>query len=337
MINPNTYLKFLSRNKLYTFVSVAGFSISLMFVIILGLYVTQELSVDDFHKNRDRIFMLADGTTSILGNPVPQFVKDNCPEVESFVRVLSRETAVGKRGDDKLRVKALFVDSTFFRVFSYKVLEGDPARVLEAHKTAVVTRSFAARYFGNEDPVGKTLFIDNGEHTVTGIAENMPENTIMPDAEIFVNYHSITQYWGDWVMNTSHNFGFTAFFLAKEGADFRSKAPALFDLFKENFWYFQHGFGKSLQIISLKEAYFTLTASGYGFLKYNSRTTITIYLAIAVLILVIALLNYINLTVAQAGFRGRESAIKKLLGGSKAGLISQLLAESLLITAVTFL
>lgn len=337
MLNLKTYLKFLSRNKLYTFVSIVGFSISLMFVIILGLYVKQQLSVDDFQKNRDRIFLIANDTESMLGNPVPQFVKDNCPEVESFARVLSREVAIGKKGLDKVKVKALFADSTFFHLFSFEVLEGDPTRILEARKSVVVTRSFASHHFGDENPVGKSLFIDNSEHTIMGVMENIPENTIIPDAEILVNYNSITQYWSNRILETDNNFGFTAFFLEKEGTDFTAKAPLLFDLFKENFWFYKRGFGKSVQIIPLKEAYFTLTYSGYGVLRHNNRTTITVYLAIAILILVIALLNYVNLTVAQAGFRGKESAIKKLLGSSKSRLVSQLLTESMLITTVTFL
>lgn len=337
MVNLKTYLKFLSRNKLYTFVSIVGFSISLMFVIILGLYVKQELSVDDFQENKDRIFLIANGTESMLGNPVPQFVKDNCPEVESFVRVLSREVALGKKGSDKIKVKALFADSTFFHIFSFKILEGDPVRVLEASKNVVVTHRFSNQHFGDENPIGKSLFIDNNEHTITGLMENIPENTIIPDAEILVNYNSITQYWGSQILETNNNFGFTAFFLQKEGADFTSKASVLFDLFKENFWFYKRGFGKSVNIIPLKDAYFTLTYSGYGVLRHNSQTTIAVYMAIAILILVIALLNYVNLTVAQAGFRGKESAIKKLLGSSKSRLIFQLLTESLLITAVTFL
>lgn len=337
MVNIKTYLKFLSRNKLYTFVSILGFSISLMFVIVLGLYVKQQLSVDDFQKNKDRIYLIANGTRSMLGNTVPQFVKDNCPEVESFVRVLFQETAIGKKGQDKIKVKALFADSTFFNIFSYALLEGAPAQVLEAHKSVVVTRSFANQYFGDENPIGKSLFIDNNEHTITGIMEDMPENTIIAEAEIIVNYNSISLYWGKQILETDNNFGFTAFFLEKEGTDFTSKAPMLLNLFKENFWFYKRGFGKSVDIIPLKGAYFKLTYSGYGVLKHNNRSTITIYMAIAVLILVIALLNYINLTVAQAGFRGKESAIKKLLGSSKGKLVSQLLTESLLITAVTFI
>lgn len=337
MINLKTYLKFLSRNRLYTFVSVFGFSVSLMFVIILGLYVKQELSVDDFQENKDRIFLITHDNQTSFGNPVAQYVKDNTPEVESFVRVHSRDVALGQKGDNKIKAKALFADSTFFRIFSYKLIEGNPAQVLEARKSVVVTRSFATKTFGAENPMGKSLFISDDEHTITGIMEDIPPNTILPDADFVVNYNSITLFWGYWILETPNNFGFTMFFLAKPGTDLPSKAPMLLDLFKKEFWYFKEGFSDNIQFMPLKEAYFNVERSGYIDLRLNSRSAITVYLAIAMLILVIALLNYINLTVAQAGFRGKESAIKKLLGSSKAKLVSQLLAESLLITAITFL
>lgn len=337
MVNFKTYLQFLSRNKLYTFVSIVGFSISLMFVIILVMYVKQELSMDDFQENKDRIFLMTHDNNSTFGNTVAPYVKDNLPEVESFVRLHSRSVALGQSGNDKTRAKALFADSTFFHVFSLKLIEGNPAQVLEAHKSVVVTLSFAAKMFGAENPVGKSLFIENNEHTVTGIMVDMPVNTTLPDADFVVNYNSITLFWGDWILETSDNFGFPMFFLVKPGTDLPSKAPMLLDLFKKEFWYFKRGFSENLEFIPLKEVYFKVESSGYADFRLNSRATITVYLAIAILILVIALLNYINLTVAQAGFRGKESAIKKLLGSSKSGLIFQLLAESLLITAVTFL
>ena len=338
MLNLKTYLKFLSRNKLYTFVSIVGFSVSLMFVIILGLYVRQQLSVDDFQKNRDRIFLMTHDNKTNFGNPVAPYVKENTPEVESFVRIVSREIALGQKGNDKIKAKALFADSTFFRVFSFKLTEGNPSQVLEAQKSVVITRSFAAKTFGAENPIGKSLFIENSEHTITGIMEDIPVSTIITDADFVVNYNSITLvFGGNWVLDTPSNFGFTMFFMAKPGTDLPSKAPVLLEAFKKDFWFFSRGFSDDLKFMPLKEAYFEAENYGNMELRHNSRTTITVYMAIAILILVIALLNYINLTVAQAGFRGKESAIKKLLGCGKSRLISQLLAESLLITAVTFI
>lgn len=337
MLNLKTYLKFLSRNKLYTFVSIVGFSISLMFVIILGLYVKQQLSVDDFQENKDRIFLMTHDNHAPFGNTVAQYVKDNTPEVESFVRVHSRSVAIGQKGNDKIQARALFADSTFFRIFSFPLIEGNPERVLEAHKSVVITRTFAANIFGTENPIGKSLFIKDEEHTITGIMEDMSVNSILPKADFVANYNSITIFWNNQILETSNNFGFNMFFLAKPGTDLPSKAPMLLKLFKEEFWYFKEGYSNDLEFMPLKEAYFKAERSGFDDLHLNSRRTIMVYMAIAILVLVIALLNYINLTVAQAGFRGKESAIKKLLGSSKAKLVSQLLAESLLITTITFL
>ncbi|WP_298653820.1 FtsX-like permease family protein [uncultured Proteiniphilum sp.] len=337
MINLKTYLKFLSRNKLYTFVSIVGFSISLMFVIILGLYVKQELSTDDFQKNKDRIFLMTHDNHAPFGNTVAQYVKDNTPEVESFVRIHSRSVAIGQKGNDKIQAQALFADSTFFRIFSFPLIEGNPERVLEARKSVVITQTFAANTFGTENPIGKNLFIKDEEHTITGIMEDMPVNSILPEADFVVNYNSITIFWNNEILETSNNFGFNIFFLAKPGTDLPSKAPMLLKLFKEEFWYFKEGYSNDLEFMPLREAYFKAERSGFDDLHLNSRSTIMVYMAIAILVLVIALLNYINLTIAQAGFRGKESAIKKLLGSNKAKLVSQLLAESLLITTITFL
>ncbi len=337
MLNLKTYLKFLSRNKLYTFVSIVGFSISLMFVIILGLYVKQELSTDNFQKNKDRIFLMTHDYQPYFGNPVASYVKDKTPDVESYVRLHSRSVAIGQSGNDKVKAEALLADSAFFHVFSYPLIEGNPTKILEAQKSVVVSRTFAAKTFGSENPVGKSLFIEGHEHIVTGIMEDMPTNSMLPSSEIVINYLSISLFWGNWVLDTSDNFGFTMFFMANQGADLPSKAPMLLEMFKKDFWYFQRGLSESVEFIPLKEAYFQVKNSGSAGLQHNSMTTITVYMAIAILVLVIALLNYINLTVAQAGFRGKESAIKELLGSSKSKLVTQLLSESLLITTMTFL
>lgn len=339
MINLKTYLKFLSRNKLYTFVSIAGFSISLMFVITFGLHVKQELSVDDFQKNKDRIFLMTHDKQSGFGNTVAQYVKDNTPEIESFVRIHFRQsTGIGQKGDEKINAKALYADSTFFSVFSIPLIDGIPSSVLEARKSVVLSRSFANKTFGTENPIGKTLFVSNIEHTVTGIMEDIPVNSILPDAELVINYNSIASLWGSsYILETSDNFSFTMFFLAKPGTDLPSKAPMLLEQFKKEFWYYERGYSDDLEFVPIKEAYFKTENSGYGDLRLNNRNTIMIYMTIAILILVIALLNYINLTVAQAGFRGKESAIKKLLGCSKPQLIIQLLTESLFITLITFI
>ena len=334
--NLKTYFKFLSKNKFYTFVSIFGFSVSLMFVILLSLYTRQELSVDNFHKKKDRIFLMSHNYEANFGNTVAPFVKDKCPEVEAFCRMHSRSVFVGDKGTEKLISEAIFADSTFFNIFSFRLIEGNPSQVLVTQRSVVVTQDYAHKLFDKENPMGKTLNIDNREHTITGIMENIPLNSQFPQCDFVASYSSITNYWSDEILTTSNNFGFTTYFLEKEGADLQSKIPLLLQLFKEEFWFYKNGFTDKLEFIPLEDVYFTVKSSWGLAIKTNSKDLIKVYGAIAILILIIATLNYINMTVAQAGFRGKEAAIKKLLGGSRGGIMVQLLKESLLMTVVTF-
>lgn len=331
------YQKFLSRNKLYTLVSVVGFSVSLTFVILLGIYVKQELSVDSFHEKKDRVFLMAHDTSTSFGNPVADFVKDKCPEVESYTRIHFSPVILGEKGAAKIKADALFADPSFFNIFSFKLLEGDPSQVLVPLKSVVVTKSFANKMFADKNPIGAHLIINNTEHTITGIMEDIPQNTQISKADFIVNYKSITMFWGgDWILDTSGNFGFTMYFLEKEGSNLPAKTSMLLELFKKEFWYYKDGFTNDLKFIPLEDAYFQIDQS-YSPIRTNSKTLISVYMGIVILILVIALLNYINLTVAQAGFRGKEAAMKKLLGCSRKSLILQLLVESFLMTSFTFI
>lgn len=335
--NLRTYFKFLSKNKLYSFVSIFGFSISLMFVILLSLYAKQEMSVDDFHEKKDRIYLMTHEYSASFGNPVADFVKDKCPEVESYVRIVSRQVSVKKQGGDKFKANLMLADSTFFNIFSFKLIVGDPKQVLASQQSVVITPSFAKKVFGNETPIGKTTNINDREYIVSGIMEEIPQNSHFSQCDFILPYSNITHYWGgSWILDTSNNFGFAMYFLEKEGTNLSNKIPMLLELFKENFWFYKNGFTDKLEFIPLREVYFEAKDGGAFQLKTNSRNLIQIYMGIAILILIIATLNYVNMTVAQSGFRGKEAAIKKLLGSSKKSIILQLLGESLFMTSITF-
>lgn len=333
-----TYFKFLSKNKVYTVVSVFGFSVSLMFVILLGLYTQQELSVDSFHAKKDRIYLMSHDYQSTFGNTVAPFVKDKHPEIEAFCRAHSRSVAIGAKGTDKMQAKCIFVDSTFFNMFSFKLIEGNASQVLQAQKSVVVTQNFANKTFLNEDPIGKILVIDEQEHIVTGIMENMPYNTHFPECDFIATYSSITTYWGggSWILDRSDNFGFPIYLLVKENSNFTTKLPLLVEQFKEEFWFYKNGFTDKVELTPLEDIYFNIKDAGYLQIKTNSRRMIEIYIAIAILILIVATLNYVNMTVAQAGFRGKEAAIKKLLGSSKSSIVLQLLGESFIMTLLAW-
>lgn len=338
IINLRTYFKFLSRNKAYTFVSIFGFSIALMFVILLTVQIKQELSIDNFHKNGNRIYLMTHDYDANFANPVAPFVQDHCPDdVESFCRIVSTLLSVSVDNKEKTLDKALFADSTFFSMFSFDLIEGNPTDVLRAPNSVVVTQEYANKKFNGENPIGKTLMLDKTEHTVTGIMKSIPHNSQFPASDFIVSYSSLV-YWGqEGILDRSNNFGFTMYFLEKEVGNINAKIPVLLQLFKENFWLYQQGFTNKLEFTPLPKVYFTVNSSDYSTIKTNNHSLIKIYGAIAILILIIATLNYINMTVAQASFRGKEAAIKKLLGSSKNSIVIQLLIESLMITSITFL
>lgn len=331
------YWIFLRRNKLYTVVSVFGFSVSLMFVITLGLYVKEQLSVDDFQANKDRIFLMTHDNDYGFGNTVGSRLKESFPEIETYVRIHSTSIDVGKKGTKKIKAKALYADSTFFQVFSIPLIEGSVSQVLQSHNSVVVSQSFANKYYQGKNPIGLSLYIGKNDYTVTGLMADMPRNTILPEADFIVNYHGIADLWGvDWILTTDNNFGFTTFLVEKEGSDLLSKTPEILDFSKKNFWFYKNGFTSDLKLLPLKDAYYKINGGGFGGLRNNSLTIITLYSSIAILIFVVALLNYINLTVAQASFRGKEAAIKKLIGCSRRKLVMQLLTESLIMSVLTF-
>ena len=330
-----TYFNYLSRNKLYTFVSVFGFAVSLMFVIILSIYIKQELSVDDFQERKDRIYLMAYEDGVGFANPVADLVKEKCPEVESYCRIAVSQLVVGDKNTDRILSNIMFADSTFFKMFSFKLIVGDASHALEAHNSAVISESFSKKIFGDKNPVGSEYVIHNKVFTISGIIDDFPRNTAFTAPDIILNYNSVPIRWGAQSLTGWNIWNFSIFFLTKDGTDIKPQIPVLLDYFKKNFWLYKEGFAHELRFIPLKEVYFMSNAPLC--IQSNDRILVVVYLIITILILTIAIFNYINLTVAQVGFRGKEAAMKRLLGCSRNGLIKQFLTESLLLTGFTFI
>lgn len=334
-----SYLKFLSKNKLYTVVTVLGFAVSLMFILLLSIYVKEEFSVDKFHKNKDRIYMLANSPEKAnFSNPVADLIMDNIPEAESFTRLVSQPLIINNN-QEKISVNTLYADSAFFNIFSFDLLEGSPSKVLALKNSVVVTKSFANKMFHDEDPIGKPLYLNDSLFlTVTGVMKDFPQNTIITKNEIVVNYRMIETNWGGDILNNWENSSFTHFYMAKEGADLPSKSQTILDLFLKNeYWLYKGGFADQVLFIPLEDVYFSEIQTNFSSVRNNSKVQVFVYMLITILILVVATLNYINLSVSQAGKRGKEAAIKKLLGSSRKSLVVQFICESMLMTFISFI
>lgn len=340
IIEIKTYRKFLSKHKLYTFINIFGFSVSLMFILLLGRYIEQELSVDDFQKNKDRIYLFASvsntKTMAALSNMGAEYIKAKIPEVESFTRIVQRSVDVKVGNAEKTRCKALLADSTFFQVFSFPLYDGTPSTAINTKYSAVLSRSYSRKLFGSDYPVGKTIEVDNRQVTVTGLMEDFPSNSQIGKSDMVLNYRMAEHYWGDDILTSWNNASFACYFLAKAGTDLRTKESIVLEGFKQDNWVYKGGFANGLAFVPLKEVYFYGLEAFNMDLQTNSKTLVMVFLGIAVLILVVSMLNYINMSVSQAGFRGKEAATKKLLGCPRSQLVIQLLAESIIMTGVAF-
>ena len=338
--NLKIFWKFLGRNRVYTAVTVVGFSVSLMFVIVLVMYVRQELSVDKFHEKKDRIYMAVNNIVgekrgSYFGNPAGPWMAENYPDVESYVRAASWEGEIDLPGGEVIDAAGMLADSIFFNVFSFPLLKGDPSEVLARPASMVLSQSMAGRLFDSEDPMGKSVKYADIDFTVTGVFADFPVNTIFEAPDLVIDYGRLNQLRGDNTLNSYNNSGWTLFVVERPGGNVHAYCDDMVAKFKEFWWAFQEGFGTYVDFVPLEDVHFGEIGSETN-LRSNSLTGVMLYLGIALLILVVALLNYVNMTVAQAGFRAREVALKKLHGSSRGMIISQLLIESLTMTVISF-
>lgn len=322
-----SFFKFLIKNKLYSLVTISGFAVSLMFVLLLSVYIKQELSVDQFHKNKGRIFRLYHEETSMFGAPTGEYIKNQLPEVEAYTRIKNEEGNATFPGNHKTRVNYLLADSTFFTMFSFRLIEGNPHEVLKTKDRAVLSESFASKMFGSENPVGQSFELEKKTFIVSGIIEDMPQNTHFEKFDAIITFDMLAEFWNyPELLTSNNNSSFGLYFLAKEGTNLPSKAPMILELFKKDYWIYKDEFAKELEFEPLTDVYYSSSAGPA--IRQNSKSSVFMFGGIAILILVIAIINYINLTVAQTGNRSREIAIKKLMGSSKSSLIYQQISES---------
>ncbi len=330
------FIRYLARNRLYTFVTLTGFAVSLTFVLLLSVYIKQELSVDKFHANKNRIYRLSRDNDATFAPPIGDFIKNQFPGVESYTRIYMNKGNAMFQDKQFTRFEYILADSSFFNMFSFKLKEGDPKHVLALKNSAVLSSSFALKIFGKGNPLGKTFSLNNVIFFISGISENMPQNTQFKKCDAILNFNILADLWG-WkeLLTTNSNSSFGLYFLAKEGIDLPTIAPKILEQFKKDYWLFSDGFSKTLRFEPLTEVYFSKESSPA--IRQNSRTSVLIFGTITLLILIIAIINYINLTVAQAGFRSKEMAIKKLMGSSKRALLWQHIIESVVLSSLAAL
>ena len=346
-----SFFTFLSRNKTYTFINVLGFSLSLMFVIIIGLYAEQEYGIDKGYSNAARIYTLttvmedADGggIDSVEGcNWGTQRMLRQIPGVQATCGVTHMTQGVTVPGGTVLRAGTAFADSTFFTVLPLPLREGQAATVLNQPSAAVVSEAFARSAFGKGRAVGQTLYFEKDkEHRhplhVAGVFTST-EGTSLPATDIVVRYEQVGLFNPSLTDgHMSNGTGATLYLLAQPGADLSGKGDVARRIMKDQgFWLFNMpGRKVSTEIHPLADRYFSATEPSDGGGGPNSRRgdrrLVNVLAGVGLVILVFSIINYVNLTVAQASSRAREMATRRLLGAQRTGIMARLMAESFML------
>jgi putative ABC transport system permease protein len=340
------------KQRGYILLNVGGLAIGLTSFLFITLYVIHELSYDRFHKNYENIYRLkVVGRMSggildqaVTCSPMAKAMVTDYPEVLAAARVTRMGAWLIQFGENRYNEDGvLFADSSFFSVFDFKLLRGDPKTALERPRSMILTEEYAKKYFGNQDPMGQKMIVeaDTILYTVTGVIQNIPDNSHIK----FDMLASLCTYPRQannqvWV---SHNM--YTYIVVKDG----TKKDVLQEKFqgmvtkyvgpqiKQILGYSIEDFKKlgndfSYVLEPLKDLHLK-GATQYNLEPMGSLTTVYIFAVIALLILIIAIINYVNLATAKSATRAKEVGVKKVAGANKRGLISQFLGESLIIAA----
>lgn len=338
----------MGRNKVFTFINVSGLAIGMAACMLILLFVQDELSYDSYHDNSDRIYRVtrewknADGETSLhLGHVAPPFgpliSNDFEGIVEHTVRFLNDDPLMTyTEGDKKIEEERFFfVEANVFDVFSYEMLDGDPETALKEPNSLVLTASTAQKYFGDENPMGKTLNYDNVmDMKVTGIVADVPHNSHF-QFDILCSFQTVENFFGrERLMQNYGSNNYSTFLLLKEGydpKDLEAKFPDFLDKHMGQTNGIDASQRNRLHLWALTDIH--LHSNLDSEIEANSDIVyVYIFSIIAALILLIACFNFINLSTAQSSKRAKEVGLRKVIGAHRMTLVRQFLTESLVLS-----
>ncbi|MDH5597477.1 MAG: ABC transporter permease [Cyclobacteriaceae bacterium] len=353
------YFKIALRNilkqKVYSFINITGLAIGLAACLLIFFHVEYEYSYDQFHAKKDKIYKMflertyPDHVThyAVVPHSFSSVIVQDYDEVKNAVRLLSNPNEVVVRYIDENNEEKAFeepnfilADSTFFEIFSINLIKGDPYRVLSKAQDVVITEDIALKYFGEKDPIGKVFQSDFGEFTVTGVCENVPKNS-------HIKFDFVASLETFQFFQTENYTGFSAHIYLEledeaEVINLESKFPDMVrryaapqieanlnTTFED---YTAAGNGYNYTLVPITEIHLDPQPYELALKKGSNKNDLYILMSIALLILIIACINFMNLSIARSAERSKEVGVRKTLGSLRKQLIIQFLTESVLIS-----
>jgi putative ABC transport system permease protein len=333
----------LLRHKAFSLINIGGLSIGIAACLLISLYVNYELSYDTYHSKGDRIARITNlmrtpesDNVSIALSPtlLAAALNHNYPEVETAVRFQPQVTVI-KVNDQVFKEDFVYkADANVFDVFTYPFKEGNPAQSLTDPHSMVITASLAKKYFGNDSAIGKNITCNHVLYRVSGVMADLPENSDLKINALVPGDFSKVKNWMD------DDFAVYTYVLFKQKMDYAGFANKLAQISKKDIQPELNKMGAvkysiNFNIEPLKDVHFV--QGNMGDTVKGDKQLVYIFSVLAIIILVIALLNYINLSTARATERAKEVGVRKVNGALQSSLIRQFLFESFFVTAIALL
>lgn len=331
-------LRNIFRNKLFSTVNVLGLVFGICSALLIFLWVKDELSYDAFHANGDRIYRImenqkySDGrlyTFAATPAPMAPFIKDKFPEIEKASRMTWDVNRLIQLGEKSFYESGKYVDPDFITMFTFPLVKGDVNTVLNGKNNIIITERMARKYFGDGDPIGKTLTIDTKEtFSVTGVIQDPPANSSLR----FDFLMSFTYFWDEnkrWLDEWGNN-NIRTFIMLTSGSDAKAFGEKLKHEIKEH--------NKETNVELFIQKYGDMYLHGNfenGKLSGGRIETVQIFVVVAVFVLVIACINFMNLSTAQATKRAKEVGLRKVIGAGPAQVFRQFMGESFLTVIIS--
>jgi putative ABC transport system permease protein len=345
MIMLRNYLKTAFRNikrhKSYTIINISGLAIGLACGILLTVYIHSELSFDSYHEKKERIFRLGEEMSfnnfntrqTATNGVIAAALKDNYPEIEETARFRYTRTTL-KYEQKQFSERFNYTDPSVFNIFSWRLIKGDAKAALTAPGSIILTQEMAEKYFGNQDPIGKIVILnDNQEFTVTGIMANVPSYStlrfdgLLSFSTLYNEKIMAPRILTDWI---SHNFN--TYVLLKQGVNKEELEAKIKDIYYDYAGEEMAVMGSSFYVFlqPIKDIYLRPINNDFGPISY-----VYIFSAVAIFILLIACVNFMNLSTSRSITRATEVGVRKVLGANRGKLIKQFLTEALLLSTIS--
>ncbi len=332
----------LKKQKIFSIINIFGLTTGITAVLLIALNIKFEYSFNSFNKNLKNIYRVSiaqeregkvEGESYIFVPPIGPAMFKDFPEVKNYVRFSTNRTAYFTYQNKSFKIRNItYADSSLFSIFSFNLISGNPRKALSDPYSIVLTQKTASLIFGRSDPVGKTITINNQSYNITGVVDNPPPNSDIQFNSI-ISFSTLYRNPNNWMGWNGGNQYITFVQLRKNAA-----AETVNKKFQNFLWTYLN---KDLSRLNVKYSAYLQPLSKIH-LNYNEDSAslmdnIKVFSIIAMFILLIACMNFINLSTAKASSRAKEVGMRKVLGAHKTSLIAQFLSESLIISISAFL